>query len=181
MSAAQVNPQFVAQVQKIRSALDGLDYFQLLRIPYEAGAAEVRAGYHQQARTFHPDRYAYLGLPQLVDDLTAITKRIAEAYVVLRDPTKREAYRQGVQGPERALRLRFVERHEEEQRAQQKARTGTTRQGRQLFEQAMAAYGRNDRAAAISSLKMAMLYEKDNEAFRVTLADWERGDEEADE
>lgn len=173
MSAPQLNPQFVEQVRKIRHALDGLDYFQLLRIPYDADDAQVRSGYHRQARTFHPDRYAYLGVPDLVADLTAIAKRIAEAYVVLRDPVKRDAYRAGVQGPQRSERLRFVERHESEQRAQEKARTGTTRQGRQLYEQALAAYQRNERAAAINSLKMALAYEKDNDAFRQTLATWE--------
>ncbi len=167
-----INPQFVAQVEKITAALDNLDYFQLLRLPYEATDEQIRAGYHSQARTFHPDRYNYLDAPDLVRDLGVIAKRITEAYVILRDADKRAQYLTRVQGERRAQHLRYRESHEVEQRERESAKGGTTRQGRQMYDQAVAAYESGDRATAIQNLKMALLYEKDNSSFKELLDEW---------
>lgn len=170
----QVNPQFVAQVAKVKAALDTLDYFQLLRLPYDADDSAIRAGYHRQARTFHPDRYHFLGAPELVRDLGIIAKRIAEAYVILRDPTKRAEYLSNIQSEQRPGHLRYRETDEEAKRARDQAKSGTTRQGREMYEQALVAHARGDSVTAVQNLKMALLYEKDNATFHELLAAWTR-------
>lgn len=165
----QLNPQFLAQVTKVRQVLDTLDYFQLLRVPYDAIDEEIRAGYHQQARTFHPDRYAHLGVDDLVRDLTSISKRIAEAYVTLRDSERRAHYLAGIQGDDRANNLRFQETQQDD--AKERAE-GATPQGRKLIAEATASYEGGDIAAAVQTLKTALLYEKDNTALTDMLAEW---------
>lgn len=165
----QLNPQFVAQVTKIREVLDTLDYFQLLRLPYDAIDDEVREGYHQQARTFHPDRYMHLGVDDLVRDLTVITKRIVEAYVVLREPSQRAHYLEGIQGDDRAANLRFQEAQQDD--AKERAE-GSTQQGRKLIVEATASYDRGDVTGAVQTLKTALLYEKDNQGLENMLAEW---------
>src|SRR5690348_13029864 len=104
-----VPSEFVNQVAKVAQNLDQLDYFQVLRIRPDAAYDEIRAAYHKQARLFHPDRYHHLAMPELIQNLTAVSKRVAEAYVVLRDDQKRARYRQDVEGPNRAQRLRYLE------------------------------------------------------------------------
>jgi DnaJ-class molecular chaperone len=168
----EVNPQFLAQVRKIRDVIDELDYFQLLRVPYEANDVQIRAGYHRQAKAFHPDRYAYLGDDPLRQDLMLISKRVTEAYVVLRDAPKRQSYLAWVQGPERIAHLRFDESHEGQERERQAAQGGTTAQGRNLWAQAQAARGRGDHTAALQSLRLAAAYEPDNAWFKEQLAAW---------
>lgn len=169
---SKLNPEFVAQVKKIRAVLDQLDYYQLLRITPEATPQQIRAGYHQQARTFHPDRFHHLNEPELLADLTLISKRVTEAYVILRDPAKRAQYTENIKGEKRATSLRYRESHEGEQRDKENARRGTTQQGRNLLEQALAAHRQGNKAAAIQSLKMALVYERDNAWFQELLAEW---------
>ena len=78
-----------AKVRKIASSLDVLSYFDILRLRRTADDGDVRAAYQKQARAFHPDRFPYLEIQDLMADLRAICKRIAEAYVVLRNPQSR--------------------------------------------------------------------------------------------
>ena len=172
---SDVNPQFLLQVTKIAAALDSLDYFQLLRIETGASTLQIREGYHAQSRQFHPDRYHHFGLPELVRDLTTITKRITEAYVCLRDEQKRERYRKLVEGPDRDGNLRYDETQESEQRAEKQAELGKTLQGRKMYNQASAAWMRGDKEEAVKNLKMALLYEKDNEKFKQLVDEWTGG------
>ena len=125
----------------------------------------IRAGYHQQSRKFHPDRYHHMGNDELLEDLTAISKRITEAYVTLRDDSKRAHYLENIQGPNRESSLRFEETHAADQREQESSREGTTAQGRQLFAEAMAAWERGDNDEALKALKLAVVYEPDNDWF----------------
>jgi curved DNA-binding protein CbpA len=55
--------EFIMEVEQRAAALDALDYFEVLRIPPTAGAAEVKAAYHRESRAYHPDRYAALPSP----------------------------------------------------------------------------------------------------------------------
>lgn len=74
-------------------ALDHADYLALLDLPSDGSATddEIRDAFHVFAERFHPD--AYQGAPEDVREAaTAVFRRGAEAYRVLRSPQLRERY-----------------------------------------------------------------------------------------
>ena len=61
------------------------DYYEVLGIPRDASAEDIRAAYRKLARQHHPDVNKEPGAEDRF-------KEISEAYEVLRDPEKRERY-----------------------------------------------------------------------------------------
>ena len=72
------------------------DYYEVLGVGREAGAAELKAAYRKLAIRFHPDKNA--GDPEAAEQF----KEASEAYAVLSDPDKRQRYdrfgHEGVRG-----------------------------------------------------------------------------------
>ena len=72
------------------------DYYELLRVPRDAGQEEIKKAYRKVALEFHPDRNE--GSPESEERF----KEVTEAYEVLRDPAKRARYdrygREGLRG-----------------------------------------------------------------------------------
>jgi len=62
-------------------------YYELLEVSRNASAAEIHKAYKKKALQHHPDKN-----PGQVAEATELFKAIGEAYLVLRDPTKRAAY-----------------------------------------------------------------------------------------
>lgn len=166
-----IPPEFAALVRKVAAGLDGLDYFQVLRVSPDASMEAIRAAYHQQARFFHPDKYRHLGADDLLADLNAIAKRVAEAYTILRDDKKRQRYQKDLAGPDRKNKLRYTEQSEADE--QRDAQVATTPQGQQLYAQATLAWANGDRERALQSLKMALVYESGNATLKAKLQEWQ--------
>ena len=61
------------------------DYYEVLGVPRDASADEIRSAYRKLARQYHPD----VNHDEGAEDRF---KEISEAYEVLRDPEKRERY-----------------------------------------------------------------------------------------
>ena len=173
-----MDASFIIEVEARATSLDALDYFELLRIPRTAGAAEVKAAYYRESRAYHPDRYAALPSPELRALLGRIYRRVNEAYTVLRDDRKRTKYLQDVTGPERAKKLRFTEDDEAAVREEQKRRAeeqlGTTPNGRRFYVAALQECRAGRWEAAERALKSALVYEPANARFREALAEVEQ-------
>ncbi|HXW04847.1 MAG TPA: DnaJ domain-containing protein [Vicinamibacterales bacterium] len=60
------------------------DYYQVLGVSPDAGAAEIKRAYRQLARRYHPDISG--------DDRAAAFLEVARAYEVLTDPERRRSY-----------------------------------------------------------------------------------------
>ena len=73
------------------------DYYELLRVPRDAGQEEIKKAYRKVALEYHPDRND--GSPESEERF----KEVTEAYEVLRDPAKRSRYdrfgKEGLRGP----------------------------------------------------------------------------------
>ena len=175
---------FIMQVEQRAAALDGMDYFEVLRLPQTAGAAEVKAAYYRESRAYHPDRFAALPSPDLRDLVGRIYRRVNEAYTVLRDDVKRQRYLADVTGPERGKKLRFTEAEEaqvkEEQKKKLEEQFGQTPNGRKLYAQALKDVDAKRWEAAERALKTALMYEPGNAKFKELLGQVEKSKPKVD-
>jgi curved DNA-binding protein CbpA len=165
---------FIVEIEQRAAALDGLDYFEVLRVPQGAGRAEIKAAYYRESRAYHPDRYAALPAPELRDLVGRIYRRVNEAYTVLRDDARRQRYLADVTGPERAQKLRFTEVEEtavkDEQKKKLEEQFGLTPNGRKLYAAALKDVEAQRWDAAERALKSALMYEPANARFKELLA-----------
>jgi DnaJ-class molecular chaperone len=169
-----VHPHWAAETKQIAKNLGRLDYFQVLGASRDAPLPELKAKYHQLQRNYHPDSFFTSPDAELREAVKAIAKRVAEAYVILRDPEKRVKYTRDITGPDRARRLRYTEESEREAREEKETAIAKTAQGRQLWSKAQAALRRGDLAGAERDLKTALIFEADNERFREKLEELRR-------
>jgi curved DNA-binding protein CbpA len=171
-----VHPHWAAETKQIARSLNQLDYFQVLGATPQATLEELKAKYHQLQRNYHPDSFFSSPDDDLKRAVTAIAKRVAEAYVILRDPEKRAKYTRDIGGPDRAEKLRYTENTQREQRIEKEQETGMTPQGRKLWKKAMESEKKGDIAGAIRDLKTALLFERDNELFKAKIEELSAAD-----
>ena len=152
---AQLAPPEIMALVRI---MDELDYYQLMHIDREASGRDVKDAFYTSSRTFHPDANRHLE-PELREAVAKIAKRVTEAYAVLRDPRRRQAYDRFLKGGE-GLRIQPAEENR-----------GRTPQGRQFWSRAQADLERGDWAGAARNLQTALTLEPDNGFFRSTLDD----------
>jgi DnaJ-class molecular chaperone len=143
--------------------IEELDYYQLLHLRRDAGPGEVKRAYHASSRSFHPDANRHLE-GDLREASRSIAKRITEAYAVLRDPRRRQAYdRRLADGSQ--VRMQLADASAEAGRRDSEERGGRTPQGRQFFKIAQADASKGNWAAAMRNLQTALTFEPDNPVF----------------
>lgn len=157
-----------SEIVALARIIEELDYYQLLDLRRDAGAAEVKRAYHNSSRTFHPDANRHLG-GELRAASQTIAKRITEAYAVLRDPRRRQAYdRSLVDGA--PARMQLANASAEADRRTSQERGGRTPKGRQFYKLAETDIARGNWAAAARNLQTALTFEPDNALFKERLA-----------
>src|SRR5260370_20312462 len=124
---------FEIEEQALAQILDELDYFQVLKIGQAASPNELKAAYYRESRAYHPDRVSTLPAREMKEHIGKIYKRINEAYVCLRDDTKRTKYLADILGAERQKKLRVIEASEQEMKKEKEQEVGATPQGRKFF------------------------------------------------
>ncbi len=169
-----MDAQFLIEVETLATVLDQLDYYGVLKLEPGAGAAEVKAAYYRESRTFHPDRYAAVESAVVREMVGRIYRRINEAYTVLRDDQKRVKYQADVSGPDRRNKLRFTEAEESavqaDQKRKQEEQLGQTPNGRKFYSAALIEINAQRWEAAERALKGALMYESGNARFKEALA-----------
>lgn len=148
--------------------IEELDYYQILDLRRDAGSREVKRAYHTSSRTFHPDANRHLD-GELGEASKVIAKRITEAYAVLRDPRRRQAYDRRLEGGEQ-VRMQLADASAEAGRRSSEERGGRTPQGRQFYKLAELDIARRNWAAAARNLQTALTFEPDNALFKERLA-----------
>ncbi len=154
------------EIQALAKIIEELDYYQLMHVQRGATAREVKAAYYASSRTFHPDANRHLSR-DLQEAVARIAKRVTEAYAVLRDPRRRQAYDR-LLDEKRGIRMQLSEAQAEAGR-QALENEGRTAQGRQYFRMAKAAIERGDWSGAARNLQTAVTFEPDNDTFQSLL------------
>jgi DnaJ-class molecular chaperone len=164
MASGAVDP---LEIQALSKIMDELDYYQMLHVEPGASSAEIRKAFHASSRCFHPDANRELE-PELREQCERISKRVTEAYCVLRDVRRRKAYDARVAEGD-SLRIQLAEArtaHNEQVKAE---RRGRTPQGRQFHGKAEADLKKGNLAGAIQNVQMALTFETDNAGFKSLL------------
>lgn len=169
-----VHPTWAAETKRVAENLHRLDYYQVLGVEQDTTFDALKTKYHALQRNYHPDAFFSSPDEDLRSAVNAIAKRVAEAYVILRDPEKRAKYTRDITGPERAQKLRYTDESAHEQRVEKEQQVGRTAQGRQLWRKAELALRRGDKDGAIRDLKTALVFERDNPRFKEKLAELEK-------
>lgn len=163
-------PEWAEHAKRVVLELDRIDYFELLGVDTDASLDQVRAGYRALQQVYHPDRVFRAGDQDLVRAVDAISKRLTEAYVVLRDARKREQYLADISGPDRESRLRFGTDSEQRAAAEKRQQIlPANPKARTLYLNAKKAVERGDLAAAARDLRMAVMFEPNNESIKELL------------
>jgi DnaJ-class molecular chaperone len=157
------------EIHALVKILDELDYYQILHLEPTASQSEVKKAYFQTSRTFHPDANRSLD-GDLRLHCSRISKRVTEAYCVLRDPRRRTAYDSQRLNEEGIVRMQLAEARASHAKKDSEERQGKTPQGRQFWRRAHDALERGDHAGAVNNLQMALTFEPDNVFFREQLA-----------
>lgn len=157
-----------AEIRALSRILEELDYYQLLHVEPGATAQQVRNAYHDCSRNFHPDAHRQIAA-ELRSSVEQISKRVCEAYSVLRHPERRRAYDQQLAAG-RGMRIQLADASASAQRERSEL-AGRTAQGRQYYSRAQADLGREDVPAALRNLQTALTFEPDNAGFRALLAE----------
>jgi hypothetical protein len=84
--------KLVAWLDRIETAIDRLNLFELLELPLTGSGEHVQASYHQIARTRHPDLFRGRITARDAERLMRVYGRISAAYASLRDPDERTRY-----------------------------------------------------------------------------------------
>jgi DnaJ-class molecular chaperone len=156
------------EIVALSRIIDELDYYQLLHLDGGATANQVKQAYYSSSRAFHPDGHRRAE-PRLRDAVERISKRITEAYSVLRDPRRRQAYDRKL-GSGQGRRMLLAEAAAAPARSTQQ-RSGKTAQGRQFYRLAQVALEKNDLEGGARNLQTALTFEPDNQGFRDELAE----------
>ena len=158
------------EIHALAKIVDELDYYQILKIEPGVSRTAIKQAYYDSSRLFHPDSNRNLA-PDLRAQCERISKRITEAYCVLRDPRWRSAYDDRIsKGGE--IRMQLADATTEHKRARDEELRGKTPEGRQFFQLALQDADRGNIKSAIQKLQMALTFEPASEGFKEQLAEW---------
>lgn len=89
-------------------SLEAMSYYEILRVPEDASQQEIQQAFHALSLRCHPDRFVEEG-PEVAKAASAVFKKAAEAYNVLRKPPLRRRYDAELQKGQLTLDERAVE------------------------------------------------------------------------
>ena len=158
--------QLLAYIDRVEPAIERLTHFELLDINSDAGDHDIREAFHQMASRLHPDLYRKEISPIDHERLNIVYGRLAQAYMILRDPEERERYvrtlvrekptaAEGESDTASAISLLSPKAQRHYRRAEAALRTGNT-------------------TSAILSLRMALARDPKSSFLREALANAEK-------
>jgi len=169
------------EVESISSVLDEIDYYQLLKLKSGAPIPDVEKGYAGQSQMFHPDNYFGVRDPKFVKALTAVFKKVNEAYQVLKDPELKKMYdkKMGFRGAgakedgKGGRRRRGVDKKalEAEKQALEAGGVVSDKNAIKYWELAEIATMNKDWNGVVMNLQFALNYESENPILKEKLVE----------
>jgi DnaJ-class molecular chaperone len=156
-----------SEVRALANLVDELDYYQLLEIARDAPASAVKRAYHTVTRRLHPDANRDLEAADR-EALEGVARRVSEAYQVLRDGRRRNAYDAQL-GAGLGARMQLAEADALAEKDALDHHMGRTPNGRRFFNLARSDLERSDFVAAGRNLRMALTFEPTNPYFKKKL------------
>jgi DnaJ-class molecular chaperone len=144
-------------IANLRRSLDRTDYYTLLGVPKNVNLKRLKDAFHKMAGLFHPDRYYHVQDKELLENASAIYKRITEAYRVLSTPIKRARYDQGLSKGKLRLEPEELEFRKKEPESEIKLPTA-----RRFYLFGLESLAQGDIKAAFLNLKLALEQEPNN-------------------
>jgi curved DNA-binding protein CbpA len=157
-------------------------HYEMLQVARRAEPKEIKRAYFKVSREFHPDSFFRKNLGSYKQKIEAIFKRISQAYEVLGNEQKREAYdktlpyeptpeeieekRQVALQQDRAKKLRMERRQRLLKRSPVVARRG---QARKHYEDAKSWFEQKEYSKAANSIRLALTLDPNNEDFKKVL------------
>lgn len=177
-----ISAQAAAELRKMATQLDAMDYFQVLGLAQSAVGGEIKKAFYRESRTYHPDRFFHMPDSQVKDDIGHLYKRITESYYVLKDDQKRKKYLADLASADRANKLRYTEASEAEVKAEARKvveeEFGTNPKSRPFFKSGLADFDKQNWEGAIRNLKMGLMYEPGNTRFKEKLVEAQKREED---
>ena len=162
------------EVETVHSLLEDMDYYRLLRLKPGAPVMEVERAFSDQSQTFHPDRFYGVRDPKFTRMVTAVFKKVSEAYQVLKDPELKRMYdkKLGVTpGAESASDVRSVNKAalEKERDRSELDDAVSDKRARKYYELALIARNNEDWNGVVMNIQFALNYEPENDNLKTEL------------
>jgi tetratricopeptide (TPR) repeat protein len=88
-----------AEVDTLLDKLGEISHYEALGLDADAGPTDIKKAYFKEAKKYHPDTLARIGLDDIREDAARVFARLAEAYEVLSDKDKKKSYDSGDSEP----------------------------------------------------------------------------------
>ncbi len=157
-----------SEIKAFARIMDELNYYELLEIERGAARTDIRDAFHNAARRFHPDTHREAGAA-LSQDIDRISKRITEAYTVLRNPRRRKVYDDHIAAGTSGVRIPLAALEAAAEKEAAEVHQGATPNGKRYYALANADIKNGNLQAAARNLQMAITFEPGNKGFKEKL------------
>jgi len=157
-------------------------YHEILGVPRDADPRMIKKAYFALSKRLHPDRYFRRRIGAFAPLIDACFKKLLEAYELLSDPATRAALQAAPSGPadagpahasSLAVRRRLRERVGA-LAAAKRASEERRRKAKGFFEAGMASFAKERWLEAAGSVRLAIAFDPENEAYREHFPDVQR-------
>jgi len=158
------NPEtaLATKIRGLNNCLDKLHYYELLDIPVDSSSDSVKKAYYKATKKFHPDKHFTTDSEELKKMTNSIYKRIVEAYMVLKNPTKRKEYDDQLGQYSEDKEMRLKDASDVVQKKEKQEIVFQSKNARKFFELGLTSLAQKKLSAAKMNFQFALQAEPNN-------------------
>lgn len=159
--------------------LDKMNYYQILKVPFDAPLNVIKRQFYLLSKEFHPDRFFKKNIGEYKKKIEEIYKKIREAYEVLSDNVSKEIYKESAsvsviedKSQNSEYREHKIEKGGEHHASSVvlNAITERVKKAKLLFEEGMKFFTEGNFNAALNNFKLSVAYDPFNKRYKEMLA-----------